>query len=209
MAETFNLEMEMLSQDEIDAIWKTNNKRATNFSDFQTALNKRDVGDGWSIPVGKLAEAAGKDNAEYTKGVRYNFNEAAAHRTITKVVDGVETEESAPVRIQWKTVQHEVEQDVLDAKGKKVGVTKVNVIDHLKVYLVASEVRHRARAEREEVTVENPPADAKKGTIVTLADGRKARMTKDGKWMATKPKVAEESANGVVENAPAPAPAAA
>lgn len=202
MADALNLEIEMLSQDEIDAIWKSNNKRASNFSTFQSLLNSKDIGDGWNIPVGKAAEAAGKNNAEYAKSVRYNFNEAAANRTITRTVDGTETEEKAPVRIQWKTVQHEAEEDVVDAKGKKVGTKKVTIIDHLKVYLVASEVRHRARAEREEVTVENPPADAKKGTIVTMADGRKARMDKNGKWTAPKPKVADASTNGTVAQTP-------
>lgn len=190
--EGLSLEITMLSTAEAASIWKRQTKRAPNYARYLAFVNTHDVGASWNTKV-----PAGDKNADYAKEIRHNFNEAAKERTRTVGEGDAATQVSAPVLIRWKQNTHKENREVVNDKGKK-GTVEVEVIDSLDALIVASEsVQTRGpRTVTEEVTVTNPPADAKAGKTVTLADGRTATLSKAGKWRAP-----------VVAATPAPAPA--
>jgi len=208
--EGLSLEITMLTADEASAIWKRQTKRAPNYARYLAFMNTHDVGASWNTKV-----PAGDKNADYAKEIRHNFNEAAKERTRTVGEGDAATQVPAPVLIRWKSNTHKEQRQVQD--GKKTATIEVEVIDSLDALIIATEaVAHRGpRAVTEEVTVVSPPADAKAGTKVTLADGRTAVLSKAGKWRA--PKVvtpatpltgaAEGATNGVAETAGVGTPA--
>lgn len=117
------LKIELLSQAEIDAIWKAARAaRAENFAEYLGFMNAREIGDGFRIPVQK-----GDGNAAAAKEIRHNFSEAAKERT--------RNGQPAPVLLKWKVEKHT--EKVTTDKGRTT--TDVEVIDHVSAVVVATD----------------------------------------------------------------------
>lgn len=208
------VEIEMLTPEEAQEIFHTNARRAGNFAKFVGVMNQRDIGDGWSIWIDRVARENGLDSDEYAKQSKYNWNEAAAKRVKRTAIDPelVATDDTgrairrdtdevlvnydatthmydmpAPVKLTWKSVAHTEQREVENDKGVK-GMATVTVIDRFQVVVKESEIRHRAaRIPREVVAVAPEHAVGKStGDVVALADGRTAKLGKNGKWYAPK-----------------------
>lgn len=176
------VEIEMMTAEEAEQIFHQNKKRAGNFAKFIELMNKKDVGDAWTIWIDRVARDNGLDTDDYAKTSRYNWNEAAAKRTklyavedddvithehdgemptftlkgtdeAVRLIDGAyKVERAAPVKLTWKTVSHDAQREVTDDNGRK-GTVKVTIIDAYKVEVGATKpVVHRARVAREDVT---------------------------------------------------------
>src|SRR5262252_4000621 len=145
MTDALVVEIEMLSQSEIDTIWHQNKKRAGNYGVYLATMNARSVGDAWGMPIAAKAAANGftdpdTGSDEYAKAVRYNFNEAAANRTTWVIVpaDAVEADgdghvlkaDKRPVAVDKEGVYHVEEKAPVRLNWKTVShVEKRTVTD--------------------------------------------------------------------------------
>lgn len=220
------VEIEMMTPEEAQEVFHTNARRANNFAKFVGVMNQRDIGDGWSIWINRVAVENGLDADEYAKQSKYNWNEAAGKRVKRTTIDaelvGTDDKERtirtdtgdvltnydaathmydmpAPVKLTWKTVAHTEQREVTDDHGRK-GVATVTVIDRYQVVVKASIVQHRAtRVPRQVVDTlvkeQFTTVSTNVGDTLALADGRTAKLGKNGKWYAPKLTPAP-SANG-------------
>jgi hypothetical protein len=179
--------VEILSKSELEAIWK-NKVRAEDFENYANLIGSLDVGDGFRVKP---------ENEAHAKVIRTNFAEAAKERVkpmrdaagviighkvkgTPLLVDGAPVPE--PVVVKWKTVAHDVVR-----KAKDGTETTSTIIDRLEALLTATtDVKPRApRPETEQVAMVATPLQIAAKSVV-LADGRTAKMRKDGSWHAPK-----------------------
>lgn len=169
-------EVEILSKQEADSIWKARGRRADDFQEYVDFLNQLSIGDSFRVRIPKGTPI--EKNEEEAKKLKYNFNEAAKERTraykLTADPATLPAEELVvpldqwnkgddgnwyahgpePVVLRWKVDSH-IEKQTVKKDGKSAQID-VKVIDVMTLLVVNTEAVRKRGPRKPKTTTETP-----------------------------------------------------